>query len=140
MADDIAVAIEESTPITVDIQGGIVQEPDLTLVAAEILGGHRLVSTDAAGKAHYTDITVAADVAALTGMTTGAAVAGASATVRTAGQIVEPSWAWTPGLPVFCGANAIPTQVCPATGHLVIIGVALSATALLLRIEKPIYR
>lgn len=138
---DINVTINDPAPISVALQGAVVDggSGELALTAAEAIGGHRVVSTDAAGEAVYTDPATAASVARAVGLSVGAAAAGASLRVRTAGALTESSWAWTPG-PVYAGASGVPTQTVPATGHILQIGVAVSATKLVVRLEKPIYR
>ena len=111
----------------------------ITLVAGEALGGHRAVYVAGDGSARHASASLPATAAALAGITTGAATVGEAVAVQTAGRIVEPSWAWTPG-PVYLGASGLLTQTPPAMGAVKEIGVALAATELLIRIQPEIER
>lgn len=102
-----------------------------TYTAGAILGGHRGVKLDAAGAVQYASNDDVASLAGFIGVTTGAAIAGASVSVVQVGLIEEPSWAWTAGLPVFLGANGVLTQTAPVFPALqVVVGVAPTATSL----------
>lgn len=110
----------------------------LSLTAAITISGHRVVASNAAGLAVYASSDDAADANMALGVSTGAALAGSTVEVQYAGTLVEPSWAWTPKLPVFCGANGVLTQVVPTDGFALIIGVAMTATSLAISIKQPI--
>ena len=110
---------------------------DMTVTALTALGGHRVVTPTAGGWVHA-DPGTPAHAHGAVAVTTGAISAGQTGAVRQSGEIVEPSWSWTPGLPVFCGANGVPTQSPPSSGWVRVIGVATSATALVVAPESPI--
>ncbi len=74
------------------------------------------------------------------GVSTQAAAPGAPVLAAEAGLVVEPTWAWTPGQPVFAGTGGSLTQAPPASGVLHQVGVAASATALLVQPLYPITR
>lgn len=110
----------------------------VTYTAGEALGGHRGVLVDT-GVAYYADSSVVADIGKLVGITTGAVSMGADAVVLTSGEITEPSWTWVPG-PVYLGLTGLLTQTPPATGFIQVVGIAMTATVLLVRIQDPVLR
>jgi hypothetical protein len=113
--------------------GGATQE----FIAADAVSGHRVVYVTASGQCAYPDITQAAHVRALAGVTDAAASAGATVAVRQRGLISHSGWTWTPGELVFCGVGGVPTQTQPVP-HARAIGVATSATAIWLDLSPLI--
>ena len=107
-------------------------------VADGALGGHRVVRATTTGKVGYVDPSDAAQAHAALGLTTGAVADGALASVQFAGPITEPSWTWTPSLPVFVGAAGVPTQTPPDSGFHAHVGVAVSATSMVIQLKSPI--
>ena len=107
-------------------------------VADGALGGHRIVRATAAGKVGYVDPSDPDQAHAALGLTTGAVADGALASVQFAGPITEPSWSWTPNLPVFVGAAGVPTQTPPSSGFHAPVGVAVSATSMVIQLKSPI--
>jgi len=72
-------------------------------------------------------------------VSTAAVALGATGTFTTGGIVVEPSWAWTPGLPVFLGAAGVLTQAVPvAPAFLMELAVAVDATSVFLDPKPPI--
>lgn len=112
--------------------------PILTFIAGQTLSGHRVVKANGSGHAVYADNTVIGDSQLLLGMTLGAAVIGNSVTIAQSGNIVEPSWSWAPGQPVFLGATGAITQTPPSVGFLVTVGVAMTPTSMLMSLKQPI--
>lgn len=112
---------------------------DLVYTAGANLSGHRIVVLEAGSVVYASaeDITHASRVL---GMTTGAANAGSSATIRTSGEIEEPSWNWTPGLPIFLGANGTMTQTQPESPSVfsVVVAFPLTPTRAFIRVREPI--
>lgn len=104
----------------------------LTGTAGEILSGHRVVTRDAADGIVYASNDDSAFLSAPLWLTTGAALVGAEVTVLVLGTFEEPTWSWTPGGPLYLGANGQLTQTPPtAAGGAVFlaqVGVATSAT------------
>ncbi|MGH8429357.1 MAG: hypothetical protein ACREUF_03040, partial [Solimonas sp.] len=69
------------------------------------------------------------------------ATPGLDALIQTAGEMTDPAWSWAPNEPVFLGSGETPlTQTPPATGAIVELGPALTATSLLIRIQRAIFR
>lgn len=111
----------------------------IVLPAVSDLGGHRVVRS-IVGFVGYADAYDADHGDDVLGVTLGAAVTGEDVQVQVAGVITEPSWAFTPGEPVFAGADGIPTQSPPTdAAFLLVIGFAVTASSMRVRIESPIY-
>lgn len=110
----------------------------LAYVADGALGGRRVVRATAAGKVGYVDPSDSAQAHAAIGLTMGAAADGAPINVQFLGEMSEPGWDWVVNQPIFAGANGIPTQTPPATGFQAAIGVATSATSMVIQIKSPI--
>ena len=109
-----------------------------TYTAGMTLSGGMVVAVRSDGNAYYADSSTPADAWRTAGFTTGAASLGSAVIVQESGELTEPGWAWTPGLPVFLGSTGLPTQAAPASGFILIVGVALEPTVLLVRIEQAI--
>ena len=103
----------------------------LTVVAAEALGGHRVVTADGL----HCD-PQAADRAI--GITTGAAVFGQGASVLASGPMTEASWTWTPGLPLFIGMSGVLTHTAPPGGKVRRVAFALTPTLINIDFFPPI--
>lgn len=137
-ADEPIVLIEadESVVVTVGVPGppgqtGAPGGSQVELPTRAALSGHRAIAVDADGYAIYASAADAVSVLAYAGVSLGAVTDGGSLSVRAHGELIEPSWAWTPGLPLFIGLNGALTQTAPA-GVQRQIGVALSATRIFL--------
>lgn len=100
-------------------------------VAGEVLSGHRLVAVDGAGAMVY-----ASDFNAI-GLTLNAALVGGNVAVQQSGFVSEPSWNWTPSLPIFQAEMGQLTQVRPVTGTLRRVATALSPTKIALDFQPP---
>lgn len=111
----------------------------LVKTADVTLSGHRVVRATSALGVNYADNQTPSHAATVVGVTTGAALLGAAVIVQVSGEIVEPSWAWTPNLPVYCGPNGTLTQTPPSSGWLLEIGFAVAATQLFIRAKTPIF-
>lgn len=108
----------------------------LSLIADVNLSGHRAIALTAEGKAIYADHTLSHS-AVVIGITTGAAMAGATATVQTSGKLTEPSWNWVPGI-VYVGTSGGLTQTAPTVGFVMAIGTALSATEIFIQKQNAL--
>lgn len=117
--------------------GASAAAPTVTFPAAAALGGHRAVRL-VAGKAAYANAAASGDANLVLGITTGAAVLDAPTTIQTAGPMTEPSWAWTPDAPVFCGPAGTLTQTPPTSGFSLVLGIALSAIQIHIGQKMPI--
>ncbi|MDP2431267.1 MAG: hypothetical protein Q8O33_04495 [Pseudomonadota bacterium] len=109
----------------------------ITLTAARDLSGHRIVVATATG-ADYADPATPAHADAMIGLTTGAALSGDDVTVLAAGELVEPSWSWTPGLPLYAAPSGLLSHTPPASGWVQIVATAITPTRLLLSSRQAI--
>jgi hypothetical protein len=107
-----------------------------TYEAATNLSGHRAIRVSG-GLATLCDGTNAAHTGRCIGITTGAVVAGADATVQTVGLITEPSWNWTEG-PVYVGANGVLTQSLAGLAFIQQVGLAVSLDSIDINPQLPI--
>lgn len=107
--------------------------------AATNLSGHRVVRQRPDGGVEYADPDDIASLATVLGVTTGAALSGAPATVIGSGPMTEPSWSWTPGATLYLGAAGALVETPPsAPSALLVVAVATSPTSILVRIGAPI--
>jgi hypothetical protein len=108
--------------------------------AAIALSGHRILTTDQAGRAIYADSANPAHVGRIVGLSTGAAAAGAPIIVQLSGEFSEPTWSWSLTCPVYLGAAGHLTQTPPseAGSFSVVVGFPITPTRLFLSIREPI--
>jgi len=112
--------------------------PDLlAYTAVTDVSGHRVMKIAIGGVTYASsdDITAANLVL---GITIGSAVAGAIVDVQLSGELTEPSWNWTPGLPVFCGISGYLTQDVPTSGFVIIVGQVTTPQTIIVTIKTPI--
>lgn len=96
------------------------------------------VYEDESGTVWPADPDVEAHVLALLGVTVSAAQAGQPVHVQRMGHMDDSAWSWQPKGRIFLDHEGRLTQQVPQAGYDVLIGVALSATRLLLNIQDPI--
>lgn len=105
--------------------------------AAVIVSGHRIVVARADGAVEYADNTLSLRRAPW--LTTRAALANDIVEVLALGELIEPSWAWIPGEPLYLGSNGLMTQTPPlAPAFLLELGVALTPTSIFYDPKMPI--
>lgn len=109
-------------------------------IAGMALSGHQVVAYEADGDLVLASASQAAQALAIVGITTGAAVSGASVSVQRFDTIEHLGWAWTAGLPVFLGLAGALVQT-PAGGSVYLkpLGVALTATRLALNPQPAMF-
>lgn len=139
MSDDIVVDIIDERPdIEVTIITGEQGPPGdsyLTFVkmAGEVISGHRMVALDNAGLVVYSSGVYPV------GLSLNAALLAGSVTIQSAGKVEEPSWDFTPGLPIYQTGRGYLTQQIPSLdGFILEVGKALSKTSVLIEIKMPI--
>lgn len=111
----------------------------VTKVAAQTLGGHRIVRS-VNGLVDYADATVEAHGDDVLGLTLGAVDAGAPVQVQTSGPVTEPSWNWTPGEALFLRENGLMTQTPLADPAFdLVVGFAETATTVFISLREPIF-
>lgn len=102
--------------------------------AITALSGHRVVTPSIDGRVGYASNTNPAHTHVPLWITLTAAVGDGEISVLKLGDVTEFSWNWTPGLPVFLGADGAVTQVPPARASGALfsaqLGVATSSTVI----------
>jgi len=109
----------------------------ITAPAAEIIHGHRAAWITADGVYHASS-DIPASAPGTLGITANAAEIAADVQVRVLGSMTEPTWAWTPGQPIYVGVGGALTQTPPAAGYIREIALAVTATTVLIRPMMPI--
>lgn len=161
--DTATVVVDRPTPVTavradtraVEVVGKGAQGPvgpagppgpaggDVFVRTADAaLGGHRAVRSTGQGMAGYADAQIEGHGDDVLGITLGAAASGDEVQIQGSGEIVEPSWDWSPQDPIFLGAAGAMTQVPPTAAtaaFILVLGFATSPTSMQVRIESPIY-
>lgn len=110
-----------------------------TRLSEGALSAHRVMRVIGDTDCAYADPANLADAEFVEGVSANAvSAAGQTVTIVTGGEMVEPSWTWTPG-PVFCGTGGALTQSIPAATWVRQIGVATAADRIIVRLHPPIY-
>lgn len=117
---------------------------DYTVTAQSPISGHRVVMFDrVTGALAYASCKVASDSTRALGISSNAAGIGGSVVIRTTGEMSEPSWAWSPDLPIFLGADGVLTQVEPSAASgdqfSLVVGIALTPTRIFVRLGAPLF-
>lgn len=116
--------------------GGIDQ---VTKLAGANLGGNRAVVHSTTGSTVvYADNTNALHEACVLGITAGSALVGEVVQVQTSGEMVEPTWTWTPREAIYLTTNGQLTQTPPTSGFVLQLGFALTATSMFVSIKQAI--
>ena len=100
------------------------------------VSGHRAVMATSDGTAAHAD---PAEARAYVGISKHAAVAGAPVAIALRDTLTESSWAWVPGKTIYFTADGMLTQTVPTTTAVTPIGVALSATSILISRDNPVF-
>ncbi len=142
MADIVAkINLSPRVAVKVPARQGLTGPPGaraLDYVCAIDLGGNRVVVANASGLAIYADRTEPTHASRVIGITQGAASEGAITQVQYLGEMIEPSWSWTPGAALYLGTNGLLTETCPSTGFALNIAFAITATKIVIHIGQPI--
>jgi hypothetical protein len=103
-------------------------------VGSNDISGETVVEVDSSS------LLVASNGTSAIGITTGAAIAGANATVQYSGIMTLSYWAWTPNLPIYQSVNGGLTQDPAATGLPFVrqIATAISSTKIEINLFPPI--
>lgn len=121
----------------VAIAGGAPSIGGLSMLAgADGVSGHRALVTNPDGTVAHATLALADSYV---GVSQGATAPGDAVSVAHQGQITEPTWVWTPGLPVFFGDGGVLTQSPPTTICVAHIGVAILPTTILLSKTQPVF-
>ena len=106
------------------------------VVAAEVIGGHRAVLASGL----YATSTGTMAEALCVGISSGAVDMGDEIDVQPNGRIMNMGgWSWSVGGLIYLGSGGGLTQTVPSAGTwYVVLGVALSATAMVINIQNPV--
>lgn len=109
--------------------GGLVTL-DIQRPASGPLSSSRAVTVGTDGRVAYPDRSVTDDALRFLGvLLTSASAVDQQVVIRRQGRITESAWAWEPG-PVWVGDSGQLTQSPPATGWILQVGTAISATSI----------
>ena len=136
-------AVQISAPVYIGQRGadgapGVAGGVVVLCTAGEALGGHRVVVLNASAEAVYASNAVPEHLHKVLGMTTGAVILGAEATVQTGGEMVEPTWAWALDAPIFLGVDGLLTQIPPASGFMLVVAFPVTATQIFIKLREPL--
>ena len=112
----------------------------MQFTATSAIGGHRVLSLNAANELIYASSDDLGTAHKIVGLSLNAASPGGTVSVMRSGEVEEPSWNWVTTLPVYLGANGLLTQtppVVPAAFSL-IVGFPTSTTGLFISVREPI--
>lgn len=114
----------------------------VTRVASEAIGGHRVVVQNPDGATvSYADSSISDHAGIVAGITKHAADSGAVVEVQVTDIMVETSWSWTPFMPIYLGNNGTLTQNEAHAGvFILIVGIALTSTSMMIRIQQPVFK
>ena len=105
--------------------------------AAAAISGHRVLMFAPGGVVHADP---QSPNYAFAGVSTQAATAGTLVDVCQAGELVELSWSWTPGQPLFAGPGGTLAPTPPATGTAQQVAVASGVSSIIVEPSMPIVR
>lgn len=118
--------------------------PTYILTAGVNLGGHRVAAQSPINQQEviYADATIAEHANLVIGLTLNAANAGDSIEVVFYGEVIEPTWAWTLGLPIFLATDGTLTQTAPTSGvadFSLVVGFPITPTKIFVNFREPIF-
>ena len=106
----------------------------ITITASLPLSGHRIVTVDG----YYADCLIPETMYKIAGLITSATASGALVNAYIKGEIVEPSWNWEIGKPVFLGSNGLLTQDVLSNGYILKLGIPKLNNTILLDLNQQI--
>ena len=107
-------------------------------IAAIPLDGHRMVTMNGSSQLIYADHTELSHAGRIMGLTMESSAAAASITISSSGLVTNPGWSWDLAKPaIFLATAGQISQTPPSSGFACVIGYAVSATQLFVRIQQP---
>lgn len=133
---------------SVGIQGppgadGVDADNVVIRTSGQAISGGRVVKLGPDGKVYLASAGVVGDATLIVGVAvTATSGPDESLTVRLEGRMTDPVWSWTPGMPLYCGANGVLSHTPPAPPMAFVCEVAraLTATEILVDTQTPIVR
>jgi hypothetical protein len=113
----------------------------LSRIAAQALGGHRVVRSIGATSVDYADNTIEAHGDVLLGITVTSASAGASILVQNEGELEFSGWSWVPNQPIYLDVNGLITQTPPESPSKfsATLGFAMTSSKIFIEITDIIF-
>lgn len=133
--DKVPLSQGGTTPVTAELGQIAALARSVVVVSTIPLGGHRVVTIHGT----YADCTDLTHAEAVVGVSAQAVAAGGEVMVQRAGVMSESGWSWTPGAAVYLGEEGLLRQTPPPEGFLMVIGIAASATSILIDIQPAIH-
>lgn len=139
----IEITVTPSSTISIEMaqygmrgEKGDVGNQNFNITAAEIIGGHRAVLASG----YYATSTGTLAEALCIGISSGSAEIGTNIDVQPDGKIIDMvGWNWTSAEMIYLSTAGGLTQTIPTPGSwYVTLGVALSATSMLINIQNPV--
>lgn len=144
--DSVLVSEQEVVEVIADVEQGPPGPPGpigpaggvaFTRPTPAPLSALRVVWEDVAGAVHPLSADDADHIDLVCGLTLTATSGPGDVTVQRSGPITDAAWNWAPGR-VYLGMGGALTQSPPEDGFDVLVGVAVSATRLILNFQDPI--
>lgn len=136
-------AVDISPPIpglaAANVYDAIAELATVQNISATAIGGHRVVYMAADGFRYASNDDIS-HAGLVIGITTGSAGQNTQTSIKTSGEVTEPSWDWTvPGL-IFLGQNGLLTQSSPGPPALFsqVVARVISPTKIFINIQPPI--
>lgn len=101
----------------------------LTVIAGEVLGGHRAVFIGEDERAYYADASEATSRLTV-GITTSAANEDDEIAIQAVAVLEHLGWSWSGEEPVWLGAEGLLTQTPPTSGYIMQVGIPVGPTQL----------
>lgn len=121
--------------------GGGSSSTTITHPAGLDLSGFRVVAVRADNRVTYLDNATASDATLTALITTAAAAVDTDVVCQSWGEMTDNTWSWTPGAPIYVGANGVLTQVVPTSPGATFcrrIASAITATEILLDSQETV--
>ena len=133
---EIVEVAQQGAPGRPGADGGAV----MSYIATAALGGHRVLTLNAANELAYATTEALADAGRIVGLSLNAAGPGGAISVQRSGEVDEPGWNWDLGKPVWLGINGLLTQAVPEppAAFSLIVGFPVTPTRLFLSFREPI--
>lgn len=139
------VSTPEQITVIQSFAGGVIyaggESPYLSIVAGGAISGHRAIAiVGSAGV--YADASTLAHAYLVQGISVGAVASGGNISVANRQKVIEPSWSWVAGDPIYLGYDGHLTQLAPlppTAKFLLQIGAALAPTEADINVGIPIF-
>ncbi len=132
---DQPVKIVQVAPVQINSSGGGSQTTTQAYLSGAALSALRLVKLNTSNQLVYADSSVDATVL---GLTFQAVSSGVAPITVISGLVVDPSWNWTRGAPLFLGTNGQLSESIPSSGFIVPIGSAEAPTIVNINITQGV--